>query len=110
MLHVTLGRLPHLIYTCQYEKGQEYCYSDTNTAHIITSSGILLDKGKITAFKLTLNLFHSKTTLCYIIKQNNVAQLLWEYKLIVWDELTTAHKSGTEVLDRTLQKRSGVVD
>lgn len=32
-----------------------------------------------------------------------MAQVLWECKLIVWDESSISHKSRIEALDRTFQ-------
>lgn len=35
--------------------------------------------------------------------QSNIAQVLKDCKLIVWDECTMAHKGGFEALNRTLK-------
>ncbi|XP_063912264.1 ATP-dependent DNA helicase pif1-like [Zophobas morio] len=74
----------------------------------VASSGIaatLLDGGKTahSAFKLPLNLMRVETPLCNISKQSNMAQVLKETKLIVWDECTMAHKGGVEALSKTLR-------
>jgi len=41
--------------------------------------------------------------LCNISKQKDAAHVLRKCKLIVWDEITMAHKKRIEALDRTLQ-------
>lgn len=78
----------------------------------VASSGIaatLLEGGKTAhpAFKLPLNIINSETTICNISKQNNMAQLLRDCKLIVWDESTMALKGGLEALNRTLKDITG---
>ena len=83
-----------------------------NIAISVASSGIaatLLDGGKTahSAFKLPLNLNHSETPLCNISKQSDTAYVLRQCKLIVWDEVTMAHKGGIEALNRTLQDIRG---
>ena len=65
----------------------------------VASSGIaatLLDGGKTahSAFKLPLNLMRVETPLCNISKQSNMAQVLKETKLIVWDECTMVGHSA----------------
>lgn len=74
----------------------------------VASSGIaatLLEGGRTAhaAFKLPLNLIHQETPVCNISKQSNLAHVLRECKLIVWDESTMAHKGGFEALCRTLK-------
>ena len=85
---------------------------ERNIAVPIASSGIaatLIDGGKTahSAFKLPLNLNHSESALCNISKQSDIAQVLREAKVIVWDECTMAHKGGIEALNRTLQDIRG---
>lgn len=65
----------------------------------------LLEGGKTahSAFKLPLNLNFNESPQCNISKQSNMAQVLRECKLIVWDECTMAHKGGVEALNRMLQ-------
>lgn len=82
--------------------------SNRSIALAAASSGIaatLLEGGRTahTAFKLPLNLIHVQTPLCNISKQSNMAKVLQDCKLIVWDESTMAHKGGFEALSRTLQ-------
>ncbi|CAG9772346.1 unnamed protein product [Ceutorhynchus assimilis] len=72
------------------------------------SSGIaatLLEGGKTAyaAFKLPLNLNHVETPMCYISKQSNMAKVLQECKLIVWDKSPMSHKSGFEALNNSLK-------
>ncbi|XP_029442955.1 uncharacterized protein LOC115083287 [Rhinatrema bivittatum] len=80
---------------------------DSNIAIAVVSSGIavtLLEGGQMahSAFKLPLNLNNTETLLCNISKQSNMAQVLRQCKLIVWDECTMAHRVGIEALYRTL--------
>jgi len=86
--------------------------SDRGIALAVASSGIaatLLEGGKTAhaAFKLPLNLIHAETPLCNISKQSNMAQVLRDCKLIVWDESTMAHKGGFEALSITLKDIRG---
>ncbi|XP_044591468.1 ATP-dependent DNA helicase RRM3-like [Cotesia glomerata] len=82
--------------------------SRKNIAVAVASSGIaatLIDGGKTahSAFKLPLNLNHSDNPICNISKQSDMAHLLKETKIIMWDECTMAHKKGVEALNQTLQ-------
>ncbi|XP_074114110.1 ATP-dependent DNA helicase pif1-like [Cotesia typhae] len=82
--------------------------SRKNIAVAVASSGIaatLIDGGKTahSAFKLPLNLNHSDDPICNISKQSDMAHVLRETKIIVWDECTMAHKKGVEALNQTLQ-------
>ncbi|XP_074115778.1 ATP-dependent DNA helicase PIF1-like [Cotesia typhae] len=79
-----------------------------NIAVAVASSGIaatLIDGGKTahSAFKLPLNLGYSETPICNISKQSDMAHILRETKIIIWDECTMAHKKAIEALNRTLQ-------
>jgi len=70
------------------------------------SSGIaaLLLKGGSTAhstFKIPINITENST--CSISKQSDLAALLKVSSLIVWDEVTMAHKHGIEAVDRLLR-------
>ncbi|XP_029431432.1 uncharacterized protein LOC115075280 [Rhinatrema bivittatum] len=80
---------------------------DSNISIAVASSGItvmLLEGGQMahSAFKLPLNLNNTETPLCNISKQSNMAQILRQCKLIVWDECTMAHRGGIEALHRML--------
>ncbi|XP_037822310.1 uncharacterized protein LOC119610957 [Lucilia sericata] len=44
-----------------------------------------------------------ETPICNISKQSNLAYVLKQCKLIVWDESTMAHKCGFEALNRSLK-------
>jgi len=65
----------------------------------------LWEGGKIahSAFKLPINLNYTETPLCNILKQSDAANIFRECKLIVWHEVTMAHKRGIEAFGRTLQ-------
>ncbi|GFT67751.1 ATP-dependent DNA helicase [Trichonephila clavipes] len=85
---------------------------ERSIAIAVASSGIaatLIDGGKTahSAFKLPLNLHHSESVNCNISKQSDMAHVLREAKLIIWDECTMAHKKGIEALNRTLQDIRG---
>jgi hypothetical protein len=74
----------------------------------VASSGIaatLLEGGRMAhaIFKLPLNLTTSATPFCNISKQSNFVEVLKDTKLIVWDEITMAHKGGVEALNRSLK-------
>ncbi|XP_025421174.1 uncharacterized protein LOC112691234 [Sipha flava] len=82
--------------------------STRDIALAVASSGIAatLLEGDRTAhatFKLPLNLITSATPFCNISKQSNFAEVLKDTKLIVWDEITMAHKGGVEALNRSLK-------
>ncbi|GFV78837.1 ATP-dependent DNA helicase [Trichonephila clavipes] len=85
---------------------------ERSIAIAVASSGIaatLIDGGKTahSAFKLPLNLHHSESVNCNISKQSDMAHVLREAKLIIWDECTMEHKKGIEALNRTLQDIRG---
>ena len=86
--------------------------SNHGIALAVASSGIaatLLEGGKTAhaTFKLPMNLIHSDTPMCNISKQSNMAKVLQDCKLIVWDESTMAHKGAFEALSRTLKDIRG---
>lgn len=58
-----------------------------------------MDGGKTvhSAFKLPIILNYTETHLHNISKQSNAAHVLMKCKLIVWDEVTIAHKGGIVV-------------
>ncbi|XP_060855199.1 ATP-dependent DNA helicase pif1-like [Metopolophium dirhodum] len=74
----------------------------------VASSGIastLIHGGKTahSMFKLPIDLNITNTPVCNIKKNSQLAKVLTDCVLIVWDECTMAHKSGVEALDRTLR-------
>ncbi|XP_050338247.1 uncharacterized protein LOC126764623 [Bactrocera neohumeralis] len=74
----------------------------------LASTGIsatLLEGGRMahSALKLPLNLQIHESPVCNISKQSAMAQVLKKCKLIIWDEITMAHKRSLEALDRTLR-------
>lgn len=83
-----------------------YVRTKNEIALAVASSGIasLLLSGGHTAhnqFKLPINLLPEST--CNISKESNLAKLLQNVKLIIWDEAPMIHRYGIEALDRTLQ-------
>ncbi|XP_066451124.1 uncharacterized protein [Eleutherodactylus coqui] len=82
--------------------------STKNIAIAGASSGIaatLLQGGKTShiTFKLPLHLNRVEAPVCSISKQSDLASVLQDCKLIVWDECTMSHKAGIEAVDRTLR-------
>ncbi|KAJ4447435.1 hypothetical protein ANN_09442 [Periplaneta americana] len=78
----------------------------------ITSPGIssiLMEGGRTahSALKLPLNIATTESPVCNVSKDSGQAQLLKQYKIIVWDECTMAHKKSLEALDRTLKDLRG---
>lgn len=75
----------------------------------VASSGIaatLICNGRTahSTFKLPLDLAVSgPSSVCNIAKNSTTAQILKECKLIIWDEVTMAHKYAFETLDKTLR-------
>ncbi|XP_021974709.1 uncharacterized protein LOC110869798 [Helianthus annuus] len=70
----------------------------------VASSGIsslLLSKGRTahSRFKIPINL--TEDSMCHIKPNDDVADLLKEAKLIIWDEAPMVHKHAFEALDRT---------
>ena len=79
-----------------------------NVALAVASSGIVatLLLGSQTAhscFKLPLNLVTNPEPTCNIRKNSSLADVLRAAKLIVWDEISMAHRGGLEALDRSLR-------
>ena len=80
--------------------------SESNIAIAVASSGIasLLLTGGRTAhsrFKIPMKIF--KTSTLNISKQSELAQLIKQTKLIIWDEAPMAHKYIFEAVDRTFR-------
>lgn len=72
--------------------------SKNDIALAVASSGIaatLLDGGRTahSAFKLPLNIQYTETPICNISKSSGMGEVLQRCKLIVWDEVTMAHKA-----------------
>ena len=74
----------------------------------LASSGIaatLLEGGRTahSALKSQLNIQSNHTPTCNFSKKSAMANILQQYKLIVWDECMKAHKPSLEALDRTMK-------
>ncbi len=74
----------------------------------VASSGIaatLLHWGRTahSALKLPLNLATAETAVCSISKGTATAQVLHQFRLIVWDECTLSQKKAMEAADQPLQ-------
>lgn len=80
--------------------------SNGNVALAVASSGIaalLLTGGKTvhSRFRLPLNI--DESSMCTISKQTNLAELLKEAKIIIWDEAPMSHRFALEAINRTMQ-------
>ena len=78
------------------------------TALAVASSGIaatLLPGGRTahSTFKLPLDLAKEDKPICNIKRGTDVANIMKEVKLIVWDEATMSHKKAFEAVNRMLQ-------
>lgn len=74
----------------------------------VASSGIAatLLSGERTAhstFKLPINVYQEKETVCSIRKNGTLGKIIQKTVLIVWDECTMSHKADIEAIDRTLR-------
>lgn len=75
----------------------------------VASSGIaatLIQNGRTahSMFKLPLDLVSiGSSAVCNIKKNSTTARILRECRLLIWDEITMAHKYAFEALDRTLR-------
>ncbi|GBP75981.1 ATP-dependent DNA helicase pif1 [Eumeta japonica] len=81
--------------------------SQNGIALALASSGIattLLEGGRIahSALKLPLNMQIKDTPTCNLSRNSEMAKVLQQCRLIIWDEYTMAHKKSLEALDRTL--------
>ncbi|XP_035834163.1 uncharacterized protein LOC118482677 [Helianthus annuus] len=88
--------------------GVFFVYGYGGTGEIVlnvASSGIaslLLDGGRMahSRFHIPLNL--NEDSVCHIKPDDDVAKLLQQTKLIIWDEAPMVHKHAFEALDRTM--------
>lgn len=72
--------------------------------HPVASFGIAATLlSEKSTFKLLLELYYNETPICYIKIGTNLAELLEEIRLIIWDECTMAHKRVFPALDKTLK-------
>ncbi|XP_053968864.1 ATP-dependent DNA helicase PIF4-like [Anastrepha ludens] len=82
--------------------------SERKIALALASSGIaatLLDGGHTAHFalKLPLNMQAIETPTCNISRSSEMAKVLQQTPIILWDECPMAHKKSLEALSRTLQ-------
>ncbi|XP_022003435.1 uncharacterized protein LOC110900885 [Helianthus annuus] len=71
----------------------------------VASSGIaslLLDGGRTTHSRFHIPLNLNEDSVCHIKPDDDVAKLLQQTKLIIWDEAPMVHKHAFEALDRTM--------
>lgn len=81
---------------------------DDEIAIAVASSGIaatLLEGGRTahSMFKLPLNIHQIEKPHCNIEKGSDLAKILQNSKIIIWDECTMSHKKSIEALDSTQQ-------
>ncbi|KAH9575467.1 hypothetical protein CY35_01G112800 [Sphagnum magellanicum] len=72
----------------------------------VASSGIvalLLSGGQTAHSYLKIPIALDRTSLCYIRKQDDLAALIRQTKLILWDEAPMTNKLAFEAVDRTLR-------
>ncbi len=75
-------------------------------ALVVTSSGIvalLLSGGRTAHSYLKIPIVLDRSSFCYICKQDDLAALIRQTKLILWDETPMTNKLAFEVMDRTLR-------
>jgi hypothetical protein len=63
---------------------------------------LLLSRGRTTHSYLKIPITFDRTSFCYICKQDDLAALIHQTKLILWDEAPMINKLAFEVVDRTL--------
>ncbi|XP_076890320.1 ATP-dependent DNA helicase RRM3-like [Bidens hawaiensis] len=72
----------------------------------VASSGIaslLLSGGRTAHFRFHIPINLVEDSICYIKPDSDLARLLHETSLIIWDEAPMVHKHGFEALDRSLK-------
>jgi len=72
----------------------------------VASSGIialLLSRGQTAHLYLKIPIALDRTSLCYIRKQDDLAALIRQTKLILWDEALMTNKLAFKAVDRTLR-------
>lgn len=74
------------------------------TASIGIAATLLIGGNTVhSTFKLPINIEAIETPICNIARDSNLAEVLQQCKLIVWDECTISHKKAFEAVDRTLK-------
>ncbi|XP_022024110.1 uncharacterized protein LOC110924409 [Helianthus annuus] len=71
----------------------------------VASSGIaslLLSRGRTTHSRLHIPINLTEDSMCHIKPNSDIANLLKETQLIIWDEAPMVHKHAFEALDRTM--------
>jgi hypothetical protein len=80
-------------------------HSCGNIALVVASSGIaalLLSGGRMAHSYLKIPIALDRKSFCYIRKQDDLATLIRQTKLIFWDEALMTNKLAFEAVDRTL--------
>ncbi|GJX03012.1 ATP-dependent DNA helicase PIF1-like protein [Tanacetum coccineum] len=96
------------------QKGKAFLYKTLTAAlrskgHIVlnvASSGIaalLLDGGRISHSRFVIPINIMEDSLCTITADSDLADLIHETKLIIWDEAPMVHRHCFEAFDRTLR-------
>ncbi|XP_022015055.1 uncharacterized protein LOC110914573 [Helianthus annuus] len=79
----------------------------------VASSGIaslLLSRGRTAHSRFHISINLNEDSVCHIKPNTEIANLLNEAKLIIWDEAPMVHKHAFEALDRTLKDVLSVGD
>ncbi|CAG9772259.1 unnamed protein product [Ceutorhynchus assimilis] len=79
------------------------CQEVVNSVRSSSGKMFFLDAPGRTGKTFLINCLLAKTSMCYISKQSNMAKVLQECKLIIWDESPMSHKSGFEALNNSLK-------
>ncbi|XP_022014218.1 uncharacterized protein LOC110913706 [Helianthus annuus] len=84
-----------------------YGYGGTGNGVVlnVASSGIaslLLSRGRITHSRFHIPINLTEDSMCNIKPNSDIARLLKETQLIIWDEAPMVHKHAFEALDRTM--------
>ncbi len=72
----------------------------------VSSSDIvvhLLEGGQTSHLVFKIPITIGRDSMCLILVQSDSAELLWEAKLIVWDEVLAQHRHYAKVVDQTLR-------
>ncbi len=64
---------------------------------------LLLEGGQTSHLVFKIPITIGRDSMCLILMQSDSVELLWEAKLIVWDEVPAQHRHYAKVVDQTLR-------
>jgi hypothetical protein len=64
---------------------------------------LLLEGGQTSHLVFKIPITIGRDSMCLILMQSDSVELLWEAKLIVWDEVLAQHRHYAKVVDQTLR-------